>query len=322
MINMWCFQHHIVEKVEISRHKLLLLLTHTNFSCLLASSFRVALLSQVNPGLYALDSISWPYFVNYLFLSTIFFTNFFHQILYFQKCQPCGKVVRMSKYCNSLVIQWLGLHTSTTRSQVQYMARELRACKLRGTAKKKKSTLYPSSRHNICWCFTAFCLSLPLSSIYLLFPKPLNSYLKILWPFTAKCSAYFLGWKLSSHAITTGLPWWLRQERIHLQCRDLCSILGLGGSHGEGIGYPIQYSCMENSMDRGIGVVKSHDLVTKHSRNSTGKNTGEGCHSLLQGIFLTQGANPQLLHLLHWQEGSLPLVPPGKPQHNIHAKEI
>ena len=30
--------------------------------------------------------------------------------------------------------------------------------------------------------------------------------------------------------------------------------------------------------------------------NSPGKNTGVGCHSLLQGIFLTQGSNPQLLH--------------------------
>ena len=26
------------------------------------------------------------------------------------------------------------------------------------------------------------------------------------------------------------------------------------------------------------------------------KNTGVGCHSLLQGIFLTQGSNPHLLH--------------------------
>ena len=34
---------------------------------------------------------------------------------------------------------------------------------------------------------------------------------------------------------------------------------------------------------------------------------------LLQGIFLTQGLNPHLLYLLHWQAGSLPLVPPGKP---------
>ena len=45
---------------------------------------------------------------------------------------------------------------------------------------------------------------------------------------------------------------------------------------------------------------------------SLGKNTGEGCHALLQGIFPTQGLNPHLLSLLHWQAGSLTLVPPGK----------
>ena len=33
-----------------------------------------------------------------------------------------------------------------------------------------------------------------------------------------------------------------------------------------------------------------------------------------RGIFLTQGWNPHLLHLLLWQAGSLPLAPPGKPQ--------
>ena len=33
---------------------------------------------------------------------------------------------------------------------------------------------------------------------------------------------------------------------------------------------------------------------------------------LLQGIFPTQGSKPHLLNLLHWQIGSLPLVPPGK----------
>ena len=38
-----------------------------------------------------------------------------------------------------------------------------------------------------------------------------------------------------------------------------------------------------------------------------GKNTGVGCHFLLQGNFLTQGSNPHLLHLLHWQVESLPL---------------
>ena len=47
--------------------------------------------------------------------------------------------------------------------------------------------------------------------------------------------------------------------------------------------------------------------------DSPGKNTGVGCHALPQGIFRTQGSNPGLLHLLHWQVGSLPPALPGKP---------
>ena len=42
------------------------------------------------------------------------------------------------------------------------------------------------------------------------------------------------------------------------------------------------------------------------------KSTRVGCCALLQGIFLTQGLNPPFLRFLHWQMGSLPLVPPGK----------
>ena len=42
--------------------------------------------------------------------------------------------------------------------------------------------------------------------------------------------------------------------------------------------------------------------------DSPGKNTGVGHHVFLQGIFLTQGLNPRLFCLLHWQAGSLPLV--------------
>ena len=37
------------------------------------------------------------------------------------------------------------------------------------------------------------------------------------------------------------------------------------------------------------------------------KNTGVGDHFLLQEIFVTQGLNPHLLCLLHWQADSLPL---------------
>ena len=46
---------------------------------------------------------------------------------------------------------------------------------------------------------------------------------------------------------------------------------------------------------------------------SPGKNPRVGCQALLQGIFPTQRSNLHLLCLLHWQAGSLPLEPPGKP---------
>ena len=42
--------------------------------------------------------------------------------------------------------------------------------------------------------------------------------------------------------------------------------------------------------------------------DSPGKNTGVGYHALLQGIFPTQGPNPSLLCLLHWQVCFLPLA--------------
>ena len=41
--------------------------------------------------------------------------------------------------------------------------------------------------------------------------------------------------------------------------------------------------------------------------NIPDKNTGVGCHAVLQGIFPTQGLNPRVLCLLRWQEGSIPV---------------
>ena len=52
--------------------------------------------------------------------------------------------------------------------------------------------------------------------------------------------------------------------------------------------------------------------------DSPGKNTGVGCHFLLQGIFPTQGSNLCLLRILNWQADSLLLGLPGKPNQN-HA---
>ena len=46
--------------------------------------------------------------------------------------------------------------------------------------------------------------------------------------------------------------------------------------------------------------------------DSPGKDTGEGCHALLQGIFPTQGLNLHLFCLLPWQGDSLLLSPRGE----------
>ena len=45
-------------------------------------------------------------------------------------------------------------------------------------------------------------------------------------------------------------------------------------------------------------------------REYGGKNTGVGCHFLLQRIFPIQGLNPCLLH---WQTDTLPLSHQGNP---------
>ena len=53
----------------------------------------------------------------------------------------------------------------------------------------------------------------------------------------------------------------------------------------------------------------------------SGKNTGEGCHFLLQGVFLTQGLNPQLLCLLHCRQILYRLSHWGSPWVNMRTEK-
>ena len=52
--------------------------------------------------------------------------------------------------------------------------------------------------------------------------------------------------------------------------------------------------------------------------NSLGKNTGLGCHPLLQGIFLAHGSNLHLLYLLHFKQIILLLRYQGSPLVSVH----
>ena len=49
---------------------------------------------------------------------------------------------------------------------------------------------------------------------------------------------------------------------------DLGSIPGLGRSPGEGNGNPLQYSCLENSMDRGAWQATVHGVAKCQTRVS------------------------------------------------------
>ena len=55
--------------------------------------------------------------------------------------------------------------------------------------------------------------------------------------------------------------------------------------------------------------------------DSPGKNTGVGCHFLLQGIFPTQGSNPYCISPI-LQADSLPSESPGKPRSLLSQPQI
>ena len=63
---------------------------------------------------------------------------------------------------------------------------------------------------------------------------------------------------------TFGLPWWLSSKESACQgrrCRRGGFILGLGRSPGGGHGNPLQYSCLENPMDRGAWQATVHRVA-------------------------------------------------------------
>ena len=58
-----------------------------------------------------------------------------------------------------------------------------------------------------------------------------------------------------------GLPSWLRGKESTYIAGDTGLIPGLGGSPGEGHGNPLQYSSLENPMDRGAWWTTVHRVA-------------------------------------------------------------
>ena len=77
-----------------------------------------------------------------------------------------------------------------------------------------------------------------------------------------------LGWEQPSPVFLHGFPGGSDGKESTCSVGDLGSIPGLGRSSGEGNGNPLQYSCLENPMDRGAawraivhGEVKQSDMT-------------------------------------------------------------
>ena len=60
-----------------------------------------------------------------------------------------------------------------------------------------------------------------------------------------------------------GLPSWLSGKEPAGDARDMGSIPGLGRSLGVGNGNKLQYSCLENSMDRGAYWAIDHEVAKR-----------------------------------------------------------
>ena len=65
-----------------------------------------------------------------------------------------------------------------------------------------------------------------------------------------------------------GFPGTSDSEESACNAGDLGSIPVLGRSPGEGKGYPLQYSCLENSMDRGAWQVTVHGVSKSQTQLS------------------------------------------------------
>ena len=60
-----------------------------------------------------------------------------------------------------------------------------------------------------------------------------------------------------------GLPWWLSGKESTCNAGDLGLIPESGRSLGEGNSYPLQYSCLENPIDRGAWWATIHGVTKK-----------------------------------------------------------
>ena len=74
-----------------------------------------------------------------------------------------------------------------------------------------------------------------------------------------------------------GLPWWFSGKESACQLGDVGSVPGSGRCPGEGNGSPLQYSYLENSMDRGAWWALVHGVAKNRKRLSNTHSRQYSC---------------------------------------------
>ena len=157
----------------------------------------------------------------------------------------------------------------------------------------KSSSLCTAEQYSILWIYSSFIQSLANGQIgysqAIISNTTVNIHIVCLW--------------LCFHFI-----WETTQERragSHVKC-TFAGFHGQGslagwsmGSHNQTRLSNQQLTCVQ-FFETPLTVMQPTRLLC--SWNSPSKNTGVGCHFLLQGTFLTQASNLRLPHLLHWQK--------------------
>ena len=89
-----------------------------------------------------------------------------------------------------------------------------------------------------------------------------------------------------STMITQGLSWWLSSKESACNAGDVGLIPGLGIFPGEGNGNLPQYSCLENSMDRGAWWATVHGVAKSRTRLTGEEQQPQGLPNLYQILLL------------------------------------
>ena len=99
--------------------------------------------------------------------------------------------------------------------------------------------------------------------------------------------------ELISFKLPARLPWWLGGKESTCQCRRLKYGLWIRKTPWRRAWHPLQYSCLENPMDRGawwatvLGVVRESDpTVTKQQQQATQHGPPNKTHQLFASNFV------------------------------------